>query len=944
MSEPTPQEPGEHQLGPTRESSKPGFGDSWAGRAFRHFIGTSEGKYQLAFGVLLVAALVIRLWELSGRTMHYDEAIHLYYSWRLSNLEGFVHSPWMHGPFQIELVALFLRLFGDTDVAARLAYVIFGTVLVGLPYVLRDSLGRAGALITGFMLAVSPSLLYFSRFGRNDIIMVVLAVSLFALLWHYSNKPRNLHLYLASALLAVAFASKETAYIISVIFGMLALLMAVPFAAVREQLTRRPSSSKSVIPGPMDCTSQGGGILDPPHTNRSTMSWPERLKNALDLRRLNAPAGFLVLLVTLTLPQWSAGVELGRDVVVSLYGQVFGTEAASALTNSFGLTLAATEGVSQGIVGAPAWEAPFVQLPLDFLPAWLPGIALFLVVAVGIFAGWWQAQSFRHRIAAVLIPVLVAYSFALWLVKPMGGLVDTTLAVIAAAACLAAFVCFRLPWRSSFAFLFLPAIAATTYCLLFLPVLKVDALLIDILPEGIQLASSGNAVPLNFLVAGGILLAMGTASLVVGLLWKGGTWLICAVIFYAIWITLFTTFFTNPAGVFSGAWQGMGYWIAQQDVARGNQPWYYYFIGMSVYEFLPFIFGIIGAAVFVMRDDRFGMALAFWASVNLLAYTVASEKMPWLLVNITVPFIFLAGKLLGELADRISWRRAFSRGRGVSSVSLLALIGIALGGSALGILSLTVDGPEDIFLGIIALAASALAAFAGAWLIRRSAPIGGPALAAVGIAAILAGFTIWTSFQAAYSFDDSRREILVYAQGSADLRNTIDQLDEGPMSRGDSNSLSTPVQVDYDVWYPFQWYVRHHVDEGKLTFSCFKDGGGEGGCDAIESNSDATAMLVAAHNRGSSPGGFQGFNQSGPSRNLLWFPETYRRPGENRQSENFLEEVEQDLQYFREAAGSREKWNQALNYIFFRDMESDWFNSEYYTYLRREQTDVDGAN
>ena len=209
----------------------PPFSQSWVGRAWLYLTKSRRGRYQTGFLALLLTALGLRLWELSGRVMHYDEAIHLYYSWQLSNFEDYLHSPWMHGPFQIELVALFLKLLGDTDFTARLAYALLGTALVALPYFLREHLGRAGALLTGVLLTISPSLLYFSRFGRNDIIMAFLATSLFILMWRYIHQSKNRYLYLAAAVLAIAFATKETAYIITLIFGALAFLMALPYAA-----------------------------------------------------------------------------------------------------------------------------------------------------------------------------------------------------------------------------------------------------------------------------------------------------------------------------------------------------------------------------------------------------------------------------------------------------------------------------------------------------------------------------------------------------------------------------------------------------------------------------------------------------------------------------------------------------------------------------------------
>ncbi len=152
--------------------------------------------------LLALAALVLRLWELDGRAMHYDEAIYVHFAWKLAQGKEFIHSPWMHGPFQVELTALIFTILGDTEFTARIAYVLFGTALVGLPYFLRDHIGRPGALITAVMLTLSPTLLYFSRFGRNDILMAFFATSLLILMWRYIHDEKNRYLYLAAAVLA----------------------------------------------------------------------------------------------------------------------------------------------------------------------------------------------------------------------------------------------------------------------------------------------------------------------------------------------------------------------------------------------------------------------------------------------------------------------------------------------------------------------------------------------------------------------------------------------------------------------------------------------------------------------------------------------------------------------------------------------------------------------
>ena len=134
---------------PDQESSAPGESDTSTRR---------WGWYEVAFLAIIIGALGLRLFELSERPMHYDEAIHLHYGWRLANSAGsllgwpwifgtdYVHSAWMHGPFQIEMTAVIFTVLGDSDFTARLGYALFGTALVALPYFLRDHIGRHGAL------------------------------------------------------------------------------------------------------------------------------------------------------------------------------------------------------------------------------------------------------------------------------------------------------------------------------------------------------------------------------------------------------------------------------------------------------------------------------------------------------------------------------------------------------------------------------------------------------------------------------------------------------------------------------------------------------------------------------------------------------------------------------------------------------------------------------
>ena len=843
------------------------------------------GWLELGFLGLVLLALGMRLWELDGRVMHYDEAIHLHYAWRLSNLETFIHSPWMHGPFQIELTALFMRILGDTDFTARLAYVIFGSALVGLPYFLRDYMGRVGALFTSVMLTLSPAMLYFSRFGRNDILMAFWAVALFILLWRYIHRSENRYLYLASAALAFMFATKETAYIITLIFGGMAFLLALP-----------------------DLT-----------------PW---LFRRVRLSQLTGAAGFFILLFTLTLPQWSALSGLFQGFFTGLFPGLFGE----------GLSLVDPSDVSIGLVGAPHWGEPFVGLPVYSAP-WPVHLAVAAIfLGVSTWLNWGRGLSRAELIGRIALPGVMAAAALLALFRPIShalgegrpaALIDLPIAGALLLASLSFLVYRRFSLRVAVPLLAVPSLLAALYAALFTPLVNVGELVQTLLPDGIQVDTSANGIPVNFIVAGAILAAALAASIYLGLLWKARVWLGCAAIYYFVWITLYTTVYTNWGGMFSGVWQGMGYWIAQQDVARGNQPWYYYFVGLSVYELLPLVFAILGAIYYIRKGDIFGLALVLWSGLTLLAYTLASEKMPWLLVGVVLPLIFLAGKYLGDLADRLIWRQVLRSW----PVALLVLTPLLLAGIVY-LFRIYLDteatfAPSQWFI----LAGLMLLAVLAAYLVRLAQSGAGMALAGLGSAGLLLVLGTWGALRASYTYDDSYKEILVYAQGSADVKATFEELDQQVFRQG---SPAGAVRVDYDLWYPMQWYVRHQQEEGNLSFACFKDEKEEGwnaGCSTISEPPGDRALLLNSGHKYRDAEALSDYQESEPLRNLLWFPETYRRPGENRQGENLMEELALDFRFFQKSARNRETWGEALDYILFREIDADWYNSEFYSFL-----------
>ena len=184
-------------------------------------------------------ALVLRLYDLGGRAMHHDESLHATFAFYLAEGRGYVHDPLMHGPLQFHVIAALFRLFGDGEAMARLLAALAGTALVAAPLLLRRSLGGVGTVVAALLLALSPSLLYFSRFARNDVVIALWTLLIVAAVWRYREEGGQRWLVLLAATLALAFATKETVYLTVAV-----LLIYLDVALARTLLARRPSRGR----------------------------------------------------------------------------------------------------------------------------------------------------------------------------------------------------------------------------------------------------------------------------------------------------------------------------------------------------------------------------------------------------------------------------------------------------------------------------------------------------------------------------------------------------------------------------------------------------------------------------------------------------------------------------------------------------------------------------
>jgi uncharacterized protein (TIGR03663 family) len=513
----------------------------------------------LIVGVIAVAALVMRTLDLGERASHHDESLHALYSYHFAQGLGYEHDPLMHGPLQFHLIALTFKLLGVSDATSRAPAALFGAVVVAMPLLLRRYVGATGVIAMALLLAVSPSLLYYSRFARNEAFVAVETLLLAVAIWRYRREGGMRWLVALAVAVALEFATKETAYLIAAVF----------LLYVNGALT--------------------GVLLD-----RKGVRPERRFEWALAL----FPVAWLVAATwPVSLSRFGGG-ERPREVDLLV---VLGTLVLPYL-------------------------AAAIQVPLHFA-----GITL---------------SDGRERLA--------------------GGLTVSVLIVVAGE---------------------------------------------------------------------------------IGVWWDGKRWLMLAVVTFAITVLLFTTFFTNPSGFAGAYWNQLDYWLAQQSVQRGTQPWYYYGFMVPLYEFLALVPALVGGIALVRNGDGLARLLGWWALGTFLALSVAGEKMPWLTVHVALPLAILGGYVLGRAAR----------------------------------VALTPASPR-----------------------RTAATL---ALAGAGLLALL---TVRNGAAVAYGHPDTPVEPLIYTQSSPDIPVLARQIEAYAATHGGKENLPIVVDASESMSWPWAWYLRDY--------------------------------------------------------------------------------------------------------------------------------------
>jgi len=706
----------------------------WSSEQFRMRLTVETVLY----GLLIVLAIFTRFWDLDLRALHHDEGVHAFYSWRYYSGGGYEQEPWKHGPFLYHITALTFWLFGPSDFTARVPAALFGVLICLLPLLLRRELGRWGALTASFLLLISPTFLYFSRFIREDIFMAFATLLLFAGLVRFVRQPSARWWYVSMAALGLLYCTKEASYFYTLLFG-----------------------------------------------------------------------GFVFLWLC-----WQIAPRL-----VFIFG---GYLAVAAFTFFF----------VAGIYSPP--PIPFEQVSGPALGNYISELAshpifwtTLILLGLGIAVGW---LAFKEAAVA-----------------RRDFLVSTGRAETGVSAAEALF----LPYEE------------------------------------------------------------GSPAYAIG--WLGRHWKTVGgglLIFFVIYSVLYTGFFSSPSQGEVGLISGLWYWMAQQGVARGSQPWYYYFFIVSLYEPLALLFGTLGGGLAFFQFVRYNtrrpvrrilvqveqtkiraknqpeykysedeeeeldelepaiaprqelhaadgaeeprfiektvpvrqpgnsfwpgklrreehpyfvsLLLTAWAFGGLAFYTWASEKMPWLTIQVALPFILLTGYFFQPV-----WRgiEQFLVSRQARQPVILNLKGRAAFWTLAAGIAFTIGLAYMIGLYLTSSALRvSVSQYQYDWLLIWVPPL--LALVAWGVGTLLLGsrvalyttlgvvfgllsiFLVRTGFAYAFQQGDIPVEMGIYTQTAPDLKRTVAEINNLTMVLPERRR--TPVLYDDEMRTPLDFYLREY--------------------------------------------------------------------------------------------------------------------------------------
>ncbi len=205
------------------------------------------------FLLIVIGAAVFRMIDLGVRPMHHDEANQaVKFGALLERGEYRYDRADHHGPSLYYLSLPLARFLGAGRLAdlnertLRLVPAFFGLAAVVLVLLFVPLIGEEGVLWGALGLALSPVMVYFSRFYIQETLLLFFLVGFIAALWRYRLKPSWIWAAAAGVFAGMMYATKETSVIA---FGSIAAALLLTRLIKRREEGKKRPPTKQVVSG-----------------------------------------------------------------------------------------------------------------------------------------------------------------------------------------------------------------------------------------------------------------------------------------------------------------------------------------------------------------------------------------------------------------------------------------------------------------------------------------------------------------------------------------------------------------------------------------------------------------------------------------------------------------------------------------------------------------------
>ncbi len=128
---------------------------------------------------IVVLAAFLRFYMLALKPFHHDEGVNGFFLKTLFNDGIYKYDPAnYHGPTLYYISVVFAKFFGFETIPVRVSMAIFGVLMVVLVLYLRRYIGTVGTLIAALFVALSPGMVYISRYFIHEILFVFLSLAI----------------------------------------------------------------------------------------------------------------------------------------------------------------------------------------------------------------------------------------------------------------------------------------------------------------------------------------------------------------------------------------------------------------------------------------------------------------------------------------------------------------------------------------------------------------------------------------------------------------------------------------------------------------------------------------------------------------------------------------------------------------------------------------------